>query len=132
MSEKARILVVDNDPDMVEQLTSLLVSEGYEVVQAFSRAEAEEVLLSVRPDLAILDLMMEQMDSGFVLAHHLQKLYPKTPAILLTAVTPATGLSFSGQSAEAQSWLNVAQVMDKPVRPDQLKEAVRRLLQQAH
>ena len=91
MSEKKRILVVDDDLDVVEQLEAVLGGAGYEVAAANSRQEAEDLLLTVRPDLAILDLMMEHMDAGFVLGHNLHRLYPGTPVILLTGVTAATG-----------------------------------------
>ncbi len=128
MSVNKKVLVVDDDPDIVELLAALLNAEGYEVVTAYSQKEAEEVLLTVRPDLVILDLMMEQADSGFVLAHYLKKLYPDTPVILLTSVTAVTRMSFDSQSPEARSWLKMDRVLDKPVRPEQLKEEVRRLL----
>jgi two-component system alkaline phosphatase synthesis response regulator PhoP len=119
---------VDDDPDVVDQLTVTLQGEGYEVHAGYSQQEAEELLLSVKPDLAILDLMMEQMDSGFVLCHYLKKLYPQTPVILLTAVTAATGLSFATASPNAQSWVKADRVLDKPVRPEQIRSEVRRLL----
>ena len=136
MSQKPTILVVDNDPDVIEQLTVVLEGAGYTVAAAESREQAEEVLLGLKPDVAILDLMMEEMDSGFVLAHHLRQLHPETPIILLTAVTSATGLSFGAQSpgaqsAEARSWLKADSVLDKPVRPDQIRAEVRRLLDAA-
>ena len=57
------------------------------------------------PDLAVLDLMMENMDSGFVLCHHVKRLFPDTPVILLTAVKSATGLDFRPGSDEAASWV---------------------------
>jgi len=88
MSEATNVLIVDDDPDIVEQVALALRATGYEVSSACSRAEAEELLLTLRPDLAILDVMMETPDAGLVLAHHLQKLYPNTPVILLTSVTP--------------------------------------------
>jgi DNA-binding response OmpR family regulator len=128
MSVKKKILVVDDDPDILEQLTVTLAAAGYDVVPAEGRGEAEEAMLKTRPDLAILDLMMEEKDSGFVLSYEIKKLYPGTPVIMLTAVTGATGLSFASQSAEAQSWTKVDKMMDKPVRPEQLKTEVRRLL----
>ena len=128
MSDKATILIVDNDPDIINQLTIVLESEGHRVVAAGNREEAEEAILSVRPDLAILDVMMEEMDSGFVLAHNLLKLYPKTPIILLTAVAAATGMSFASQYGDAQSWVNAAAILDKPVRPEQIKAHVRKFL----
>jgi CheY-like chemotaxis protein len=131
MNDKATMIVVDDDLDMIEQLSAIFRSDGYNVFSAASQQEAEELLLTVRPDVAILDLMMDQMDSGFVLCHYLKKLYPETPVILLTAVTGTTGLSFAASSPEAQSWVKADKVMDKPVRQEQIKAEVRRLLQRA-
>ena len=128
MSVRRKILVVDDDPDLLEQVAATLSAEGYDVVAAESRAAAEEAILKSKPDLAILDLMMEEKDSGFVLAYEIKKLYPETPVIMLTAVTGATGLSFASQAPEAHSWTKVDKMMDKPVRPEQLKTEVRRLL----
>jgi len=128
MNDKIRVLVVDDDPDVVEQLTVTLQGEGYEVHAGSNQQEAEELLLTLKPDVAILDLMMEHMDSGFVICHYLKKLYPQTPVILLTAVTSATGLSFATASREAQGWVKADRVLDKPVRPEQIRSEVRRLL----
>jgi CheY-like chemotaxis protein len=125
---KKKILVVDDDLDILERLTAILSKEGYEVVTAEGRVEAEETMLKFKPDLAIFDLMMEERDSGFVLGYQIKKLYPGTPVILLTAVTAATGLSFTPQNSEQQSWVKADKWLDKPVRPEQLKEEVRRLL----
>ncbi len=125
---KKKILVVDDDLDLLEQMTAILTAAGYEVVSAEGRAAAEEVLLKTRPDLAILDLMMEEKDSGFVLSYQIKKLYPDTPVIMLTAVVGTTGVSFATQQSDAQSWTKVDKLMDKPVRPEQLKAEVRRLL----
>ncbi len=125
---KKKIFVVDDDLDILEQITAVLESSGYEVVSAESRAAAEEAILSIKPDLAILDLMMEEKDSGFVLSYQLKKLYPEMPVILLTAVAGATGLSFATQQPDARSWMKVDKLLDKPVRPEQLKAEVRRLL----
>jgi two-component system alkaline phosphatase synthesis response regulator PhoP len=128
MSENKKILVVDDDPDIIAQVSAVLGSEGYEILKAGGEVEAEEVLMTTRPDLVILDLMMEQADSGFVVAHNLKKIYPGTPVILLTAVTAAMRMSFDTQSPEAKSWLKMDRVMNKPIRPEQLKAEVRRLL----
>jgi CheY-like chemotaxis protein len=125
---KKKILVVDDDMDILEQISSVLTAAGYEVTEAEGRVAAEETILKLKPDLAILDLMMEEKDSGFVLSHQLKKLYPNMPVILLTAVTGATGLSFVTQNSDSQSWVKVDKIMDKPVRPEQLKAEVQRLL----
>jgi CheY-like chemotaxis protein len=127
MTNTVNILVVDDDPDVIEQVAVMLKADGYDVTAAGGEVEAREALLSCRPDLAIVDLMMESTDSGFVLAHHLKKLYPGTPVILLTAVAAATGMSFAG-GGESRSWIESDCVLDKPVRPEQLRSCVTRLL----
>lgn len=128
MSSGQKILVVDDDPDMIEQVTLILGGEGYTLVTAGGQKEAEEVLMVHRPDVAIVDLMMEEQDSGFILCHEIKKLYPGTPVILLTSVKAATGISFAATSAEQQSWVKADRLLDKPARPEQLKNEVRRLL----
>ncbi len=125
---KKKILVVDDDLDLLEQIKAVLTAAGYEVTAAEGRTGGEEAILKMKPDLAILDLMMEEKDSGFVLSHQIKKLYPELPVILLTAVAGATGLSFATQRSDAQSWIKVDKIMDKPVRPEQLRAEVRRLL----
>jgi CheY-like chemotaxis protein len=125
---KKKILVADDDLDLLEQITALLTAAGYDVTAAEGQAGAEEAMLKIKPDLAVLDLMMEEKDSGFVLSHQLKKLYPDLPVILLTAVAGATGLSFAARHSDEQSWIKVDKILDKPVRPEQLKSEVRRLL----
>jgi len=129
MMARKKLLLVDDDMDILEQLSLALGGEGYEVVTAQGRKEGEEILMLGRPDLAIIDLMMEEMDSGFVLCHEMKKLYPDMPVIILTAVTAATGLDFHARSDEARSWVKADALLDKPVRFEQLKEEVLRLLQ---
>ncbi len=127
-SAKKTILIVDDDPDILMQLGAILRTENYNVEAAHDAAEAEEVLLRVRPDLAVVDLMMEKMDSGFMLCHQIKKLYPGTPVLMLTAVKASTGISFP---AGAGGWLEIDLMLDKPLRPEQLTAGVRRLLKAA-
>jgi len=105
MTNRKNILVVDDDIDLLEQVALVLSNEGYNVTKAQGQKEGEDALLSTVPDLAVLDLMMENMDSGFVLCHHVKRLYPETPVILLTAVKAATGMDFHPNSDEAASWV---------------------------
>jgi CheY-like chemotaxis protein len=128
MSNAKKILVVDDDPDITEQLTLILKSGGYEVTAAAGQEEAEQTLMTFKPDLAVVDLIMEEQDSGFILCHEIKKLYPGTPVILLTSVKAATGISFATSSPEQQSWVKADRLLDKPVRPEQLKNEIQRLL----
>jgi CheY-like chemotaxis protein len=128
MSTLKKILVVDDDPDILEQLSLLLKHDGYEVLAAAGQEEAEQALLAGKPDLAILDLMMETTDSGFILCHEIKRLFPETPVILLTSVKAATGMDFEAASSDQQSWLKADRLLDKPVRPEQLRNEIQRLL----
>ncbi|HOW88884.1 MAG TPA: response regulator [Elusimicrobiales bacterium] len=128
MTTKKNILVVDDDQDILEQVSLTMKAAGYNVATAGGQAEAEEVLLQFVPDLAIIDLMMEHMDSGFALCHHIKSLYPEVPVILLTAVAATTGLDFSARQGDASSWMKADILLDKPARPEQLRAEVKRLM----
>ena len=128
MTTKKKILVVDDDIDQLDRLTLILKADGYDVISAQGQAEGEEALLTAIPDLAILDLMMENLDSGFVLCHQVKHLYPNTPVILLTAVHSETGMDFSPGSKAAAGWIKADVVLDKPIRPEQLRMEIQRLM----
>ena len=131
MNEAKTILVVDDDLDILEQYSLMLTADGYNVVQASSMAEAEETILTVRPDLAILDLMMDEKDAGFVLCNNFKRMchYP-LPVIIVSNVTPITGLDFRPRSPEEHSWVRADAMLNKPIVAERLRNEVRRLLNQ--
>jgi DNA-binding response OmpR family regulator len=132
MSEAKTILIVDDDLDILEQYSLMLKSDGYEVVQASSMAEAEEIILTVRPDVAVLDLMMDEKDAGFVLCNQLKHLYANLPVIIVSNVTPITGLDFRPRNQEEHSWVRADAILNKPVMTERLCGEIRRLLNQGH
>lgn len=104
------ILVVDDDPDLVETVALMLESKGCEVGKAYDGIEGEESIKERRPDLIILDIMMPRKD-GYVLCAEL-KANEETrdiPVILLTAVgeaVPSTKYSHAdGMSTEADEYI---------------------------
>ncbi len=121
------ILVVDDDPDLVETVAMMLESKGCEVGMAYDGIEAEESIKKRRPDLIILDIMMPRKD-GYVLCGEL-KSNPQTrdiPVILLTAVgeaVPSTRYSHAdGMATEADDYI------PKPIDTESLWAAVTNLL----
>ncbi len=120
------VLLVDDDPDALEQMKAALASEPYELLTAESSEAAEELLLSREPDLAVLDLVMEQPDAGFVLCYRLKKLYPSTPVIILNAVAATAGLDFTPHTAEERAWVKAELVLAKPVIAERLRYEARR------
>jgi len=128
MADNKKILIADDDIDMLEQLKMQLQGWGFEVIEAESQEEAERKLERLKPDLAIYDLMMENRDSGFVLSYKTKKKYPDVPVIIVTAVTGETGLKFDAGTEEMRRWIKAEAILDKDIRFEQLKREIDRLL----
>ena len=123
------ILLVDDDVDFLEQTALRLRADGFVVVTAEGQARGEEAVSSGTPfDLAVLDLMMEHPDSGFVLGHRVRRARPGTPVLLVTGVTGETGLEFDAATAEERRWVPADAVLPKPIRYEQLRAEIDRLL----
>jgi CheY-like chemotaxis protein len=122
------VLVVDDDADILEQMKMILGNAGFNVDTCESRREAEEYIAGSRPDISIVDLMMETSDAGFVLCHHLKKKYPGLPLIVFTSTSAETGIEFDTVTAEERSWIKADVLMHKPARPEQILREVNRLL----
>ncbi len=127
-NQKRTVLAVDDDVDLLMQIRLQLEAAGFNVITAESEREAEKILENTRPDLAILDLMMENMDTGFTLSYHIKKKDPSIPVILVTAVTRETGFEFDISSSEERSWIKADAILDKPIRFEQLKREIERLV----
>lgn len=121
----ARILVVDDDPDITYAVSLYLKKEGYEVHTAASRSEGTRALAEFKPDLLVLDVMMEQPDDGLAMAQELRRKGMRLPIVMLTSVGRVTGMSF-GRDDEM---VPVDAFFEKPVRPDDLLRKVGELLQ---
>lgn len=126
--EKKKILLVDDDSDYLFQLTIALEDMGFEVVAAQTQQEAENIISKIKPDLAILDLMMENQDTGFILCHIIKNKYPDVPIIIASAVTAETGLLFDVESEEDRQWIKADMFLDKGIRNDQLHKEINKLL----
>jgi two-component system, OmpR family, response regulator len=122
------ILVADDDSDYLFQLSFHLQKAGYSVITADSQKEAEKIIQREKPDLAILDLMMENEDSGFILSHKLKKKYPDVPIIIATAVSSETGITFGLKSEEDKHWIKADLYLEKGIRPEQLLNEIKKLL----
>jgi two-component system, OmpR family, response regulator len=125
---KMNILIVDDDMDYLFQTKLKLEQLGFKTITADSQREAEMILEKTRPDLAILDLMMENEDSGFILSYKIKKKYPDVPVIILTAVAAETGITFDIQDENNRKWIKADVFLDKGIRTDVLKGEIERLL----
>lgn len=125
------ILIVDDDQDYLYQLQIKIQNFGYQTITAESQKEAEELIEKVKPDLAILDLMMENEDSGFILCYKMKKKYPDLPIIIASGVTAETGISFDINDENNRKWTKADCFLDKGIRTEKLKEAIDRLLEKS-
>ncbi|MCX6028978.1 MAG: response regulator [Chloroflexi bacterium] len=123
----AKILVVDDDPDVVEVTRIVLQSAGYEVVTAGNGAEGLAMVKAEQPDLMLLDVMMRTVTDGLdaCLALREDAVARYLPVVMLTSIaaTDHSGAVSTEQAACADAWLS------KPVNPQHLLETVGRLLE---
>ena len=122
----AKILIVDDDRDFVNAARLVLESAGYEVVGAASRGEGMAAVASARPDLIVLDVMMEVPDDGFTMAYDLRKQGCAVPILILSSVDRVTGFSF-GKDSEM---VPVDMFESKPIEPKKFLEKIAALLKQ--
>jgi CheY-like chemotaxis protein len=125
---KKTILLVDDDLDDLEKLEAELAAKAYRVITARGEAEARQIVGGTRPDLAIVDLMMEKADSGFSLCYHIKKTDPELPIIMLTGVESETGIDFDVRTEDERAWIKADALLDKPVRFEHLEAEIDRLL----
>ena len=130
--DKKQILIVDDDPDQRLTLRLPLESAGYTISEATSSAQGLARVKEVKPDLIILDVMMDTATAGFQLALDLHspdpeseyKDFRRTPIIMLTAIHSTTPLRF----APDEDYLPVQTFIEKPVTPEGLLAKVREIL----
>jgi CheY-like chemotaxis protein len=128
----AKILVIDDDPDMVLAARLCLEGAGYEVFDAANGEEGLRKLPEIKPDLIILDVMMENTTAGFQMALKLRSpdptsplaAYSHIPILMLTALHSTTDLRFGPD----KDYLPVDAFVDKPIDPDDLVSKVQMLL----
>ena len=125
----AKILVVDDDPDIRDATTMILETRGYTVVCAANGIEGLACLRAEKPDLMVLDLLMPKMD-GFAVCKELQDArwskYRSMPILILSSVREEA--SRRRYELETGLELNVDDYVEKPIAPDILLERVDRLI----
>ncbi len=119
---KKKILLVDDDIDLLEQNRILMESKGYNVVTAENSNDAWELFKSEKPDAAVLDLIMEEHDSGFILSYKIKKDEhgKNIPVFVLTSATYITGFKFGASTKEEKEWLKCDEILNKPVVIEEL------------
>ncbi len=129
---RAKILVVDDDPDFREAMRTILAAASYDVVMAGNVAEGTHAILSQRPDLILLDIMMDSLFDGYSLCHAIRTSKEfegvrGTPVIFVSGVRQIAGSRF-GFKGEEQGLTGPEDYIDKPVKPADLLARIEKQL----
>jgi len=120
----AKILIVDDDPDITFATGLFLKKAQHEVLTASNRADGMKAIDDENPDLIILDVMMEQADDGIAMAQELRRQGCETPILMLTSVGKVTGFTYD----EDREMVPVNAFFEKPIQPDVLVQKINELL----
>jgi CheY-like chemotaxis protein len=131
MASKARILIVDDDPDFVEINKTVLEANGFQTTAAYTPEEAWAALSTWHPDLIMLDVMMPKGTEGFHLAYRLRadEQYRRIPVLMVTQINQMAEFRFSPETDG--DFLPVEDFVEKPVRADELVRRIESLLAKA-
>jgi CheY-like chemotaxis protein len=119
------VLMIDDDADFIEANRTVLEAHGFTVTAAYSAQEGWDILQNLTPDVIILDVMMEEFDSGFRLANDLNIRFPKVPVLLLTAVHDFMSDKWHFTREKDADWLPVIKFLEKPLAPNQLVATIK-------
>jgi len=128
MTQDKMVLIIDDDPDFASAIEAILKSAKYNVDLAGNVGDGMKAIEEKRPDLILLDVMMEKYDDGFNMCYDLKHddHYKDIPIIIITAVTEVTGLKFNPETDG--EYLESDDYVQKPISPVVLLEKVERLI----
>ena len=121
----ARVLVVDDDPQIRHMLATALGDEGHEVREAGHGADGLALVRSWRPDIIILDLMMPTMNGWQFAEAYGSQVGPHVPVIVITAAGP-------GAIQSAEHLGTISSVLAKPLNIAELNEIISLHLNRSH
>jgi len=123
-----KIMIIDDDIDLVEAMRITLESDGYDVIDSQEGQKGLDILKNEKPDLLILDVMIGTLDEGFHLAYQIRNdnEIKDIPILMITAVGAQTGFEFDKQRDE--DFLPVNEFIEKQVNPQVLLDSVKRNL----
>lgn len=119
-----KVLIIDDDINIIEATTTLLEAKSYEVISAENGEDGVAKAKAENPDLILLDVMMTKKTEGFDTARALQAddTTKAIPVILVTGIRKEMNLPFGFEPDE--SFLPVKAVLEKPVKPEALLKLV--------
>jgi len=129
MSERKRLLIIDDDPDFADGIRSILHAANFETDVAHNPRDGYQALQSRHYDLLLLDIMMGRGAEGIMLARKLRKdpQLREIPVLIITGIREQIAFLFPGQAVHP-GFVAVDELVEKPVAPELLLERVNALL----
>ena len=122
MAQK-KILIIDDDEDIIETVTILLENEGFSISSADNVEKGLELIRNIKPDLVLLDIMFpEKKTRGFEAAAQIKEIQPDLPVFAFTAINREYSFDFSKEEIQADEFIN------KPVATDKLVKLINKYL----
>jgi CheY-like chemotaxis protein len=127
-----RLLMIDDDPDFVSGIKAILVSAGFEVEVAYNPKDGLQALQNKHYDLLLLDIMMGRGAEGIMIARKLRKdvKLRELPVLIMTGMREQIAFLFPGEPVHPR-FVEVDELVEKPVEPKLLLEKVNSLIQLA-
>jgi DNA-binding response OmpR family regulator len=127
-----KLLIIDDDPDFVEGIKSILEKEGYEVDAQYNPKDGFKALESGKYDLLLLDIMMGRGAEGVMIARKMgqDNKLREMPVLIITGIREQIAYLFPGQPVHPH-FVDVDELVEKPVEPGLLLERVSALLEAA-
>jgi len=132
MADSKRLLIIDDDPDFVAGIRSILERAGYIVEVQYNPNDGIKALQSKPCDLLLLDIMMGRGAEGIMLARKIRK-DPKLqdlPVLIITGIREQIAFLFPGQTIHP-GFMHMDELVEKPVEPNLLLDKVSGLLKLA-
>jgi twitching motility two-component system response regulator PilH len=130
MSENINIMVIDDDVQLVDSVTTLLESVGYDVTSAYQSQKGVQLAREIKPNLILLDVMFAGPPGpdGFQVARELyaDPELRDVPIIILSGVRKVLDVPF--QISPDETWMPVKAFLDKPIKPDALLDEIVKVL----
>lgn len=125
-----KVLVIDDDVQLVETVKTLLQSVGYEVASAYQAEKGVELARQIKPDLILLDVMFAGPPGpdGIEVSRRIQQdaALKDIPVIILSGVRKVLDLPY--KIGPDETWMPVKTFLEKPIKPDRLLQEIQKIL----
>lgn len=131
MTDKKKILIADDDVQLVDSMKTLLENAGFNPFYTYKSENIIQTVKDVKPDLILLDVMFAGSTGpdGFQISRelHNEPMLKDIPVIILSGVRKVRNLPFDYNPDER--WMPVKAFLEKPVKPDELLSAIKEILE---